>query len=418
MRDLPIRLKIFLEGARRRGLVSTVLGRLISALVQFVIWLALLPVTVVLHGLGYRRVTVLTGRIGHLAAEVDCFLKARALGELPPRKWFLLAPAGRISNTHLMSYWRKHLPVVSNSLACFILGAMSRWFFMRYDVRHYVLSLNETQDLYRLNSLWAGRLPLLALSAEDRSWSETTLRELGVPDGKWFVCIHVREPGFSPGDEAAHAHRNGNPLAMLPVVSEVVRRGGWCVRMGDPTMTRLPQIHGLVDYAHHPLRSARFDVVLCARARCFVGNSSGLALVSTAFGVPSVLVNMIPLSALAPLPADLSIHKILRSVSDNRLMRFDEILRSPAGDFRYASLYTEAGLVPEENDPEEILSVVCEMLDRIEGKFLETSEDQLLQLRFRELLRPGHYAFGASSRIGTAFLRKYRDLLGPAKGAG
>ena len=418
MRDFPVRLKIFLESARRRGFFSTVSRRLISTLAQFAIWLALLPVTVALHGFGFRRLTVLTGRIGHLAAEVDCFLKARALGELPPRKWFLLAPRGRVANTHLMSYWQKYLPVVSNPIACALLGAMSRWFFMRYDVSHYVLSLNATQDLYRLNTQWAGRPPLLALSSQDEIWSASKLRDLGVPEGKWFVCIHVREPGFSPADEAAHAHRNGSPLAMLPVVAEIVRRGGWCIRMGDPTMSALPKTHGVVDYAHHPLRSARLDVVLCARARCFVGNSSGLALVSTAFGVPSVLVNMIPLSALAPLPADLSIHKVLRSVCEKRLMRFDEILCSPAGDFRYASLYAEAGLIPEENDADEILSVVCEMLDRIEGRFTETPEDHLLQSRFRELLRPGHYAFGACSRVGTAFLRKYRDLLGPEQGAG
>ena len=415
LRDFKTRLRIFLEGARQRGLFITVARRICSTLGAFVIWVLLLPLTLILHFLGYRCLTVITGRIGHLAAEVDSFLKARALGELPQRRWLLLAPPGWVANTHLLSYWETHLPVISSPLLCALLGVMSRWVFLRYDVSHYVLRLNATQDIYRLNTRWSGRPPLLALTEADRIWAGSAFRELGVPDGKWFVCMHVREPGFSPGDEAVHAHRNGDPYALIPAVSEIVKRGGWCVRMGDPSMSRLPDTEGLIDYAHHPMRSARFDVVLCAHARCFIGNSSGLALVSSVFGVPSVLVNMIPLSALGPLPADLTIHKLLRSISDDRLIRFDEILGSPAGDFRYAKLYADAGLMPIENDAEEILAVVCEMLDRIDGRFTALPEDQALQARFMQLLRPGHYSYGASSRVGAAYLRKFRDLLEPVQ---
>ncbi|MBS1217280.1 MAG: hypothetical protein H6R21_413 [Proteobacteria bacterium] len=412
-REFIARLGVFIEGARQRGLIKTVGRRLLSMVGGLCVWVLLLPATLILHGLGYRRVTVITGRIGHLAAEVDCFLKAQALGELPHRKWFLLAPPRQVANAHLMSYWRARLPVVTNRFACALLGAMSRWVLLRYNISHYVLQLRATQDIYRLNAQWGGRPPLLALTVQDRAWSEAAQRELGIPDGKWFVCVHVREAGFSPGDEAAHAHRNGDPRALLSAVAEIVGRGGWCVRMGDPSMSRMSDIPGLVDYAHHPLRSPRLDIVLCARARFFLGNSSGLALVSSVFGVPSVLVNMIPLSALAPLPMDLSIQKLLRADHDGRLLRFDEILGSPAGDFRYAKLYSDAGLTPVENDAEDILAVVREMLDRIDGRFEGTPEDQLLQQRFRQLLRPGHYAYGAASRIGAAYLRRYRDLLGP-----
>lgn len=413
LHEFMTRIGVFVEGARQRGLIVTAMRRLVSAGGAFCIWLLLLPVTMVLHVLGYRRITVITGRIGHLAAEVDCFLKARALGELPQRKWFLLAPPRQVANIHLMLYWRAHVPVVTDRFACVLLGAMSRWLLMRYDVSHYVLKLNATQDIYRLNALWGRQQSLLALTGSDITWSESVLSELGLPEGAWFVCVHVREPGFSPADEAAHAHRNGDPHAVLPAVAEVVRRGGWCIRMGDPSMSRLPGVPGLIDYAHHPLRAPRLDIVLCARARFFLGNSSGLALVSSVFGVPSVLVNMIPLSALAPLPVDLSIPKLLRADREARLLRFDEILRSPVGDFRYAKRFSDAGFTPVENDAEDILAIVCEMLDRIAGRFEETPDDKVLQQRFMDLLRPGHYSYGAASRVGAAFLRKYRHLLGP-----
>lgn len=407
------RLGIFIEGARQRGLFTTVVRRIADTGGIFCLWLLLLPATLILHGLGYRRLTVITGRIGHLAAEIDSFLKAQALGELPRRRWFLLAPSGQVANVHLMTYWQMRLPVVTNPVACLLLGAMSRWLFMRYDVSHYVLRLDATQEIYRLNADWGGREPQLSLTDQDQAWSKTALRDLGMPDDAWFVCVHVREAGFSPADEAAHAHRNGDPHAVLPAIAEIVKRGGWCVRMGDPSMSRLSGIPRLIDYAHHPLRSPRLDIVLCAQARFFLGNSSGLALVSSVFGVPSVLVNMIPLSALAVLPGDLSIQKLLCDDRDGRLLRFDEILTSPAGDFRYAKLYSDADLVPVENAAEDILAVVCEMLDRIEGRFEEAPEDQVLQEKFMKLLRPGHYAYGTAARVGAAFLRRHAHLLPP-----
>lgn len=409
--ELLTRASIFLQGARQRGLAKTVLLRLFSEGATLLLWILLLPATLLLHAMGYRRLTVITGRIGHLAAEVDCFLKARALGELPERRWFLLAPSGRVANPHLLEYWKSHLQVVTNPLLCSALQAMSRWLLLRYDVSHYVLRLGATQEIYRLNALWGGRPPCLKLTPADTEWAEQALCGLGIPKGTWFACVHVREPGFSPADEAAHAHRNGDPRAILPAVAEIVRRGGLCVRMGDPSMSPLPGVSGLIDYAHHPMRSARLDVVLCAKARFFLGNSSGLALVSSVFGVPSALVNMIPLSALAVLPVDLSIPKLLRNRATGSFMTFPDIFASPASDFRYATLFAKAGLDPVENDAEDILALTVEMLDRIEGTFSGQAGDEERQRSFMALLRPGHYSYGTAARVGAAFLRRHATLL-------
>lgn len=410
LEEFQARLGVFLDNAKRRGLGRVVTIRLLETGIAFLLWISLLPFTVLLHLFGYRRLTVITSRIGHLSAEIDCFLKAQALGELPNRKWFVLAPPDRVANNHLLSYWQARLLVVSSPAACLLLGAMSRWLLMRYDVSHYVLRLNASQDIYRLNALWAGRPPQLKLNKSDVDWSEQALRHLGIPSGAWFVCVHVREAGFSPTDESAHAHRNGDSRAILLAVAEIVRRGGWCVRMGDPSMSPLSNIPGLIDYAHHRMRSPRLDVILCAKARVFLGNSSGLALVSTVFGVPCVLVNMIPMSALSPLVSDISIPKMLWQDRESRMLGIDEILQSPIGDYRFAHLYRQAGITVVENTREDILDVTVEMLDRLDGCHTESEEDRALQNRFFSHLHVGHYSYGAKSRVGSAFLRKHQEL--------
>jgi len=372
-------------------------------------WLLLLPLTLALHLAGYRRLDVLTARIGHLAAEPDTFLKARALGREPPARYFMLAPRGAVANETLLAYWMQHVPTVRAPALCWLLRAMSRWALMKHDTSRYVLALDASQKIFPLNAEWSGRPPLLRVSAEDHAWSDERFAELGLPANAWYACVHVREAGFSPADEAVHAHRNADPRAIVPAIQEIARRGGWCVRMGDPSATPLEPMAGLIDYAHHRLRSARLDVMLCARARFFVGNSSGLVLVSTAFGVPAALANLIPLSALGVLPTDIGIVKLL--ARNGSALAFAEILGGSAGDYRYAELYRRDGLDVIENSPDEILELVREMLARLEGNWTRTPEDDELQRRFRELLRPGHYGYGSASRIGADFLRRHRDLL-------
>jgi putative glycosyltransferase (TIGR04372 family) len=404
------RLRARLRRAQHEGLVATIAGLLLSV-AESMLWLVLLPLTAALHLAGYRRLPVLTQRIGHLAVEVDSFLKQRILGELPHRKYFITAPERRVSNPWLLRYWARHVPVVSHPLACFFLDAMSRWGLMRKDVREYLLRLDQTATAYRIAAAWGARPPILDLTEEDQKWGRDVLRGLGVPDDGWFVAVHVREGGFSPADEAVHRHRNASLHAALPAMRRIVRRGGYCIRMGDSSMTPLPLEQGFIDYAHHAAKSARMDVYLCARTRFFLGNSSGLVFVSAAFGVPSALANSTPMSNFALLARDLSIPKLLWSVPNSRFLRFDEVLDSPAGNFRHASLFDAAGLRLVENSAEEIVALVEEMMDAMEGRSAYAPLDRSRQRACRELLRPGHYSYGTCANIAASFLRAHRDLL-------
>ena len=410
LETLSARIAARLERAWREGLVWTGLeaARLVFRLL---LGLLLSPLTLVLHLAGFRRLTFITNRVGHLAAEPDSFLKARALAELPARRWFFLAPRGQVANEHLLSYWSPLIRVVRHPLACALLAAMSSIRLMRYDAGRYVLWLDHSQEVYRLNAAWKGRAPLLKLRPEDERWGAKMLEALGVPGGASFVCMHAREGGYSPVDEATHAHRNGSVEALVPAMQEIVRRGGWCIRMGDPTTRPLPAMAGVIDYAHHGLRSARFDVYLCARARFFLGNSSGIALVSSVFGVPSVLVNMVPISATGVMPFDLSIPKPYRSAREGRLLSFGEIFGTPAANFRFAQQYQRAGIEVIENTSQEIVDVTIEMLERLDGSFVAQPGDDALQAAFMSLLRPGDYGYGAASRIGAAFLHQHGALI-------
>jgi len=67
-----------------------------------------------------------------------------------------------------------------------------------------------------------------------------------------------------------------------------------------------------------------------------------------------------------------------------------------------------------DNSPEEIRELALEMLDALEGRAAYSQDDLTLQQRFHALIRPGHYAYGSTSRIGRDFLRRHAALLADA----
>lgn len=375
------------------------------------LWLAMLPLALAGHMLGYRRINVFVEHIGHLAVEPDCLLKEVRLGRIAPRRWLLLAPPGRVSNGHLLQYWKPHLTVVTSPWLCTLLAIMSRRLLMTHDVSGYVARYFGRQQVYPVNAEWGARPPVLALTVEDESWGLRTLEELGVPAGKWFVAVHVREGGYLPRNELIQSHRNASIANAIPAMQEIVRRGGVCIRVGDRTMAPLPAMDGVSDYARHHLKSERMDVYLCARARFFLGCTSGLAFLASAFGVPVAHANMIPVETLGIRQGDLSMPKLLWSSRLGRHLTFAEILGSEVGGYFFSQQYAEAGIEVQENSADDIRGLVTEMLDRLDGSHEATAPARQLHDRYMALFKPEHYSFGACSRVSEAFLVRHSHLL-------
>lgn len=374
-------------------------------------WIVLLPLAVLGHLTGWRRLLVFGEHIGHLAVEPDCLVKDVELGRLPRRRWFLLAPPDRVANAHLAMLWRARITVATHPLACAFLGLLARRGPMTHDVSRYVARYFGHQEVYRVNAEWGDRPPMLALPPSDDAWGRERLAALGLPPGAWFVAIHVREGGYLPRNEIIQSHRNASISNALLAMGAIVRRGGWCIRMGDASMTPLPALPGIIDYAHHPLKCARMDVFLCARARFFLGCTSGLAFLAGVFGVPVAHANMIPVETLGVRPGDLSIPMRVWSHERGRYLSYPELFGGPAGGYFFSQQYRDEGLEPRENDAEDILGLVREMLDRLDGVHRSTEEDEARQRRYLGLLEPRHYSWGAASRIAESFLARESDLL-------
>ena len=85
---------------------------------------------------------------------------------------------------------------------------------------------------------------------------EHALKNLGLPEDAWYVTLHLREPGYK-GETRNNTNihfRNVNPLDYMKACNVVTQAGGWVFRMGDSSMTKLPQMPQVIEYAHNEIK--------------------------------------------------------------------------------------------------------------------------------------------------------------------
>lgn len=348
--------------------------------------------------------------IGHLCVEPDCYIKEGILDLRPKYNAIILAPHKKVANVHLLSYWKRYIKIISSPLLCVLLDPLSQNRFTRFNVVRYAGVINKSADYPKIQKEYSGRPPLLSLTEFDYKRGWAILRELGMTEDAWFVCVHCREEGYTYG--RGQTYRNADINNYLLAMKAVVERGGWVIRMGDPTMKPIPQMVHVIDYAHLDIRSDWMDIFLCASCRFFLGSDSGIFALANVFGVPAGTVNMAPMEMIHTYgTSNVGIPKLVWSLREERYLSFKEVFSSTIGNFRFDHLYSEAGVCPVENPHKDINEVAMEMLDRIECKALYTIEDERLQERFKSLMNSSHYSYGSISRVGRDFLRKYSFLL-------
>jgi putative glycosyltransferase (TIGR04372 family) len=255
------------------------------------------------------------------------------------------------------------------------------------------------------------RAPLMTLDDEQRTAAAILLSQLGVPSTAWFVCMHVREAGFHKKWNIKYPSARDSRLADYDLaIKAITDRGGWVVRMGDRTMTPLPKMHHVVDYAHSAFKCEIGDIVLPASARFLLGTNSGFATIPGIYGIPNVLTNWVPVALPLWFGRDLMIPKLFRDTLEQRYVTFQEMFSTRLGAMQNTFDFPEHIEIVA-NTPAEIVEVVVEMMDRLAGKRPYTPEDAALQDRYFELaIAHGSYR---GSRIGREFLSRYADLLPP-----
>jgi len=365
--------------------------------------------SIVPHRLEPAEVT--RGFYGEMCGKLDIYIKARELGLIERTDTYLVAPHDSISSPRLMDYWADHLNVVEAEEH---LPSNCRPYYLDYYTLPDGRTLQRDVAHRRVQQLWteAGRAPLLSLKEEDRDRGETLLTKLGMPDDAWHVVLHVREAGYFGEDSPwnHNRHRNSQIDTYIPAIKAITDRGGWVFRIGDPSMEVLPDMPGVISAAHADWRADWTDIFLIASARFYFGMASGPSTIPMSFGIPILGTNWIPLGPWTNGQKDLFMPKVLRNKSDGRILSLKEALTPPLfGTFEPALLDT-FDIIPEDNSPDDLRDAAVEMMDRLEGTFSLSGDDEELQNAIQSMADP--LDVGATPLMARDFLRRHPQLAG------
>lgn len=364
--------------------------------------------------------------IGHISMHIDLCLKMGLLGWRPSKeKLVALVYPDEVANRCLLDYWNKYINIIYEPQLIHSLMPLAKQLeYLEYNLcyvtnpdgrkclpPHQLWTIEKPNALWLVQKQWEeeGREPLLSLSRSDfeRGWS--CLEEMGLPKNAWFVCLHVREPGYK-GDQTAH--RNAELNTHLLAVKAIVNNGGWVIRMGDHTMTNLPPMERVIDYALSKFKSDWMDVFLWSQGKFYLGANSGVYCVHNIFGVPAVMTNAFPLAVRPFSKHDIFMPKLYYSELEERYLTFLEALSPHFSDVRHnGKKLSSMSIKVMDNTPEEINDLVIEMIERLNGTIKYTKEDNLLQDQFNALITQSTGYPTPNSRIGKSFLRKYANLL-------
>ncbi len=292
--------------------------------------------------------------IGHMAL-LDNYVKMGILGMRSASTPILLAD--KVANKHYLEYWRDYLPniitdadVISKMLP--IVPYLEEHLFAIMD-KNGNQKLDFSYDTIRaVQRQWEkeGRQPLLKLTKADKSRGHEVLKEWGLSDSDWFVGLHVRQ-----GKEFIRNTRDSDIKSYFPAMESITKRGGWVIYMGSPVMDKLPPMHHVIDYAHSKDRTDWIDIFLCGASRFFIGSQSGLYLVASTFGVPTILTNQLDPLVCGLYSNQLCIYK-KRVPPDNKIVSENQLYLSKQGIYFI------------DNTPEEINDVVIEMMDKFSSE--------------------------------------------------
>jgi len=232
-----------------------------------------------------------------------------------------------------------------------------------------------------------------SLTSQQLEKANEIIEKMGLPQDAWFVSIHVRGHGYL-GLAPAYDHRSINILNYIPAIECITEKGGYVVRLGDASMTPLPRITGVIDYAVSEYRSGLMDLYLVSKCKFFLGCDSGPMNYAKFFDKLLCTVNFADFDLSFYRENDVKVPKHIFSKKHGRILSFKEVIESDI--FIEGPPYNNYIFL--ENTPEEISRTVVEFFGLIEDQNVE-DWNLPLQEEIRSIIRRKYLSYIGNTKI-------------------
>ena len=350
-------------------------------------------------------------RIGHLAGNTDFLLREFQLDDCRERKYrHIFISSKKPANYQLLRMLKRNIRIIPvpqpKPVKAFIQKAAANSILSKSKL------FQELPDKGNFQR-FIGTKSSLSFTTKEEQKGKELLKRMEIKS--WFVCFHSRDSTYlnNKWDEGdiSHSYRNCDIHNFIKSIKYINQQGGYGIRMGSEVSQPLKsKDYLIIDYAinHH---SDFGDIYLPSKCKFFIGNTSGLFCISLISNVPVAFTNLLPLNTPFLSERDIFIPKKIWSEKEKRYLTFNEMINSEVVNYVNSYDYIKAGLTPLENSAEEILGLVIEINERLDGRWKESKEDCILQERFKSLFSKDSSCYGLTARMGANFLRENKHLL-------
>lgn len=360
--------------------------------------------------------------VGRLVSHTEFYFRRRALRKTSRREHTLFVSGTPVNRQILKMISRKVSLIESN----FVWKLLDR---IRILSLSNPIWINLRRSGFDQREKWYLPGPQMSYTDEENAKGRRLQVEMGIPEDAQYICFHARDklyrdsPDFSP-DEFWYENdfRYCHEKNYLAAADYLTRQGFYVIRMGfmaeRPLETDNPMI---IDYpvsVRCHLKDRDFaDAFLCANCKFFLGDTSGIYLLASAFGIPIAYANMIPICDNGRTEKDIFIPRKYWHVRSERYLPYRMILERGWEEDTLTREQLESlssdGIEIVENSANEILDLAVEMNMRLDGTWIPEKEDGVLMDLYRHIFPDGHDMRDFPGLVGARFLRENRGLLGP-----
>ena len=330
-----------------------------------------------------------TNALGHLL-NIERFQQLCKAGELPYDRIVVLTQQFPIPNrTFLLRLGEStpNLEVVEVNAVTAVSRALEAFALHPSLVRDRCGNLLDAHALWDRAAWMTDESPETStrlMTEEIKQRGDETLGKWGIGTQDEVVCLHVRSGSSGAGRGLA----NSDVMTYIPAIKKILAGGRQVIRMGDPSMPKLPAIDGLVDLAHSAEKSPWLDFYLWCRPRFAIGTCSGGSEAFPIFGIPTVYTNTTGVARYPFARRSFILPKLFRRPQSRLPMPLSEFVASPFGRSDALTHKSFGGVEIIDNTPDDILAAVNEMENLLisTDSIVPKTAAQMLLMEIRESL--------------------------------
>jgi putative glycosyltransferase (TIGR04372 family) len=367
----------------------------------------------------FRLYRMVDSRIGHLATNTE-IVRLRNLEHNKKAK-----------KKEIIVYCSENWNCSNNALRKLFFRSS---FHLRGPIAWLALSLSRKIKIFHSFSSIANRnlpidragllnkqLPMLKFSNEEICKGQSFLASCEI--NSRFVCLHVRDSAYlttTMGQQRKkHDYRDSEIKTYVAAAESLAEMGYTVFRMGavvkDSLVSSNPRV---VDYATSGMRSEFLDIFLGAHCTFTISTGSGWDNVPGIFRLPKLLVNHLPVFGFDGVTANLVIYpKILLDNQTGSILSLKNLIDREIAHRANSQAYKDAGVEIRDLSSEELVEAVTEMAQRVEGTFVETPEQKVMQAKLKHILsthpklQPSPNYYPIRAQFASCFLSRYPNFL-------